>query len=155
VNQIEAMRATLALAMQRDYQYTDFETKHVDWDHLSSMLKRIDEDSAQYSEAKIGRWLGYIQGVLVANDCLTLDECKDINMLYSNEDNWYQHKARGTFYQVIAEARFNTTAPNVKEWRGPVDGDMLTLYRGQDGVYSVRAIDEFNDGRFVKVREPK
>ena len=57
----------------------------------------------------------------------------------------FHHKKRGSNYTVVGAARlqFSTTMPK--------DGDMLTLYRGDDGVYSVRAPEEFNDGRFVEI----
>lgn len=59
----------------------------------------------------------------------------------------FHHKKRGTNYTVVGAARlqFSTKLPE--------DGDMLVLYRGDDGVYSVRALEEFNDGRFVEIKE--
>lgn len=59
----------------------------------------------------------------------------------------FHHKKRGSNYTVVGAARlqFSTTMPK--------DGDMLTLYRGDDGAYSVRAPDEFNDGRFEPLKE--
>lgn len=56
----------------------------------------------------------------------------------------YRHKKRGSNYVVVGEARLQFSAPLA-------DGDMLVLYRGEDGVYSVRHPQEFNDGRFVHI----
>lgn len=57
----------------------------------------------------------------------------------------FHHKKRGSNYTVIGEARLQCSN------KLPVDGDMLVLYRGDDGVYSVRDPDEFDDGRFVEI----
>lgn len=59
----------------------------------------------------------------------------------------FHHKKRGSNYTVIGEARLQCSN------KLPVDGDMLVLYRGDDGVYSVRDPDEFDDGRFVEIKE--
>lgn len=90
MNQREALRETLALALERDYDAISFEIEGVDYPHLVSMMKRVDADfdtTAQsgFSEAKLGRWLGYAQGVLVATDTLTLEECKQINMKWADK----------------------------------------------------------------------
>lgn len=153
MNQLEAMRATLDLARERGYDDISFEEEGVNYIHLVSMYDRVNAaiiEGKPFSEARLGRWLGYIQGVLVANQCCTLEEMKQLNKAFA-DDNRFMHLKRGTTYEVIGQARLNTTALVVAEWRGPVDGDMLTLYRGEDGVYSVRHPDEFNDGRFVKL----
>lgn len=50
--------------------------------HLIEMLCRVNKAIAEgepFSEGKVNRWLGYMQGVLVARGILTLDECKQIN----------------------------------------------------------------------------
>ncbi len=57
----------------------------------------------------------------------------------------FHHKKRGSNYTVIGAARLQFST------RLPEDGDMLTLYRGDDGTYSVRAPEEFNDGRFIEI----
>lgn len=59
----------------------------------------------------------------------------------------HKHLKRGTRYKVIGQARLQcSTMP-------PQDGDMLTLYQGEDGIYSVRHPAEFGDGRFVELNE--
>lgn len=141
---IKAMRATLDEAALRDHDMISFETANVDQEHLESMYVRMVNSDPPMSEAKLGRWLGYAQGVLVAHDTLTLDEVKAINERFSND--WtHLHKVRGTKYKVIGQARAQCSVEPIK------DGDMLTLYRGEDGVYSVRPPSEFNDGRFERI----
>lgn len=76
---------TLKLAYDRDYHRASFDQNGVNYDHLLSMLYRIQQEPWNFSEAKLGRWLGYAQGVLVANGCLTLDECKEINKRHVGE----------------------------------------------------------------------
>lgn len=79
MNMIKAIEDTLDEAKARRYGERDFGDEGVSFEHLVSMLERIQENPELFSEGKIGRWLGYIQGVLVANGCLTLDEVKRIN----------------------------------------------------------------------------
>jgi hypothetical protein len=135
----KAFEATMQLAYDRDYENVSFDEVGVDFGHFQSMFRKITE--GDFSEAKLGRWLGYLQGVLVANQCLTLEECKALNAQYA--DDWtHLHLGRGTRYKVIGEARAQCNDVPVK------DGDMLVLYRGEDGIYSVRPPEEFNDGRF-------
>ena len=57
----------------------------------------------------------------------------------------WHHKKRGTNYTQVGQARLNYSE------RLPADGEMLTLYLGDDGVYSVRHPDEFLDGRFEPI----
>lgn len=45
--------------------------------HLSWMIQTAHEDG--FDEAKTMRWLGYVQGYLVACGRATLDEMKQIN----------------------------------------------------------------------------
>lgn len=47
--------------------------------HLSYMIDRMTHQEKEFSEGKRNRWLGYIQGVLVALEVATLDEMKHIN----------------------------------------------------------------------------
>ena len=57
----------------------------------------------------------------------------------------HRHLKRGTTYRVLGEARAQCST------RPIVDGEMLVLYRGEDGVASVRVRDEFEDGRFEEI----
>jgi hypothetical protein len=63
----------------------------------------------------------------------------------------YHHLKRGSNYTIVGEVRLNTAAAKRVEYDGPVDGDILTLYLGDDGTYSARDPEEFLDGRFVKI----
>lgn len=56
-----------------------------------------------------------------------------------------RHLKRGTEYDVVTiEAELQTS-------RELVDGDPMTVYRGDDGGFWVRHSDEFGDGRFEDV----
>lgn len=79
MNMRGAMKATLDLARNRHYGDISFEEKGVDFDHLSSMVERVESGEIEFSDGKLGRWLGYMQGVLVANDICTLEEMKHLN----------------------------------------------------------------------------
>lgn len=48
--------------------------------HFEDMYSRI---TADFSQAKLGRWLGYIQGVLCARGIVTLEELKRLNEKYA------------------------------------------------------------------------
>lgn len=84
MSMIRAMQATLELARERDYQFIEFEQPGVDYEHLVSMYNRVIAEPDQFSEGKLGRWLGYMQGVLVANDTCTLDEMKELNKRFED-----------------------------------------------------------------------
>ena len=58
----------------------------------------------------------------------------------------WHHRKRGTDYKVVGEVRLNYSEVV------PKDGEMLTLYLGEDGVYSSRRPEEFLDGRFLEVK---
>lgn len=187
MDQIAAMEQTLKEAIDRGFDLVNFEEPNVDYEHLVSMHDRMVKSDPPMSEAKLGRWLGYAQGVLVAHAFLTLEDCKRINQqfagdtvekrpglietLMQNLKAWYDtqtpdgtddrqlydvctqmfgefthhHKARGTVYRIIGQARAQCSIIPIK------DGDMLTLYQGEDGIFSVRHPDEFNDGRFERI----
>lgn len=81
--QLEAMHDTVRLAEKRGYKGTQPDAS---LEHFRSMLSRATEGRAigTFSEAKLGRWLGYIQGALVAERVLTLGECKSINQKWAD-----------------------------------------------------------------------
>lgn len=81
---LEAMEKTLALAAERGFEDTIFEQAGVDFEHLYSMYARVREYPGDFSEGKLGRWLGYIQGVLVATETITLEEAKDLNRQFAD-----------------------------------------------------------------------
>jgi uncharacterized protein (DUF849 family) len=54
--------------------------------HMIDMDRRLDEHP-EYSDAKIGRWLGWAQAALVAaNVGVTLEDVKQVNMRWANEE---------------------------------------------------------------------
>jgi len=61
----------------------------------------------------------------------------------------HRHLGRGTTYEVIGEARLQQAGQF-----GPVEGDSITVYRGEDGQLWCRAQSEFEDGRFVSLSTP-
>lgn len=143
MDMLKAMEETLSFALQRGYDNISFDEVGVDFDHLASMYQRASNE--KFSDAKLGRWLGYIQGVLVANQCGNLEEFKALNRKYA--DDWtHLHLKRGTRYKVVGQARAQCSTMPIQ------DGDMLTLYVGEDGVYSVRHPAEFGDGRFQELQ---
>lgn len=83
MNMLEAFEDTLELALGRDF---DLHSVPLDTDaeHLQSMLDRIRMNPAEFSPAKLGSWLGYAQGVLVALNVVTLDEMKEINKRHAD-----------------------------------------------------------------------
>ena len=60
---------------------------------------------------------------------------------------WTHHK-RGTLYALVGVAKVQAARPIV-------EGDMLTIYMGQDGFLHARLADEFDDGRFSFVPGPR
>lgn len=62
-------------------------------------------------------------------------------------DRW-KHKERGTTYERIGGALVqNSGGGRICE------GDVLTVYRGEDGQLWARPSHEFHDGRFERVTE--
>lgn len=87
MNMRGAMVATLEAAKAENYDDIEFEITGVDFIHLVSMYDRIvgaDVIGEPFSDAKIGRWLGYMQGVLVANGACSLDQVKEINRRFAD-----------------------------------------------------------------------
>ena len=97
MNQVEAMRETLRQAQRVDADrnggvttseaschevtYLGCSDDPTSLMHLVSMSARMMEGGM--SDAKLGRWLGYAQGVLVTRGLLTLEECKEINRSFA------------------------------------------------------------------------
>lgn len=77
MNQIEAFRETLTLAKERGMQDVSGFGEGTDYWHLQDMFGRVEQ--ADFSPAKMGRWLGWAQGAVVANGFGTLEEMKEIN----------------------------------------------------------------------------
>jgi hypothetical protein len=83
MNQIEAFKETLEFVRGKwqawDTLLLTFIHEHLSFAHHEDMLRRILENPEAFSEAKFGRWLGWLQGVAAAHNFITLDQCKAIN----------------------------------------------------------------------------
>lgn len=146
MNMVAAVGATLGFAYANGYYDISFDEAGVDFNHLKSMKDRIDENPKGFSEGKLGRWLGYMQGVLVANQCATLEQMKELNKRFADEKEVWFHPKCGKTYEIVGEVRLQCSTKQLS------DGDMLVLYRSlEDGSYSARDPDEFHDGRFVQI----
>lgn len=77
VDQMAAMKVTVQLAKDNPWWAR---TKGTTVKHLEDMLERAMNDD-DMDDAKMGRWLGWMQAVLVMNSpkMFTLDDMKEIN----------------------------------------------------------------------------
>lgn len=78
MNQRAAFRETVQLA--RDREMPALPGSSVGLDHLQSMWARAE---GSFSDAKLGRWLGWAQCAVVASGVASLDEMKAINVKWS------------------------------------------------------------------------
>jgi hypothetical protein len=78
MNQRQAFKETIELATARNMPL--WYDSEVGLAHIKGMYERITDD---FSEAKLGRWLGWAQCAVVAAECATLDEMKAINKRWS------------------------------------------------------------------------
>lgn len=84
MDMIGAMHETLELAGQRGYEQSGTVGDGVSLIHLEDMCRRMSESTGTMSPTKMGRWLGWAQGVLAAKGVITLEEAKQINMRWSD-----------------------------------------------------------------------
>lgn len=86
MNQLAAMRETIELALARNFgrhpQDADTQRDGINFNHLLEMEHNAKK--GEYSEAKLGRHLGWMQGVLCATGYMTLNEAKELNRRHSN-----------------------------------------------------------------------
>jgi hypothetical protein len=54
-------------------------TKDADKTHMLEMCRKIPQFLEEGRREKANRWIGYIQGAMVAHQVLTLSQCKDMN----------------------------------------------------------------------------
>jgi len=87
MRQREAFEFSLSVARTRGWG-PNREDPLLGSEHAEDMLRRWDDS---FSEAKAGRWLGWLQGVLCAQYWLTLDECKEINHNHSDDPDPLSH----------------------------------------------------------------
>ena len=81
MNMRAAFHDTLMLAVERRMQGPD--TGPLSFPHILYMQRRVD---ASFSEAKLGRWLGWAQAAVVASGCATLDDMKEINRRHAGTE---------------------------------------------------------------------
>jgi hypothetical protein len=76
---------------------------------------------------------------------LAEDAIKEIEHLRSlvGQHRW-RHKKRRTTYTEVGRAELQSSMPLD-------EGDIMVVYRGDDGKLWVRPADEFDDGRFEEV----
>jgi hypothetical protein len=65
------------------------------------------------------------------------------------EDAYWKHVKRGTIYREVCRAGTLQASDPVK------DGDVLVTYENVEGQVFHRRLEEFEDGRFVKVEPAK
>ncbi|MEM9840585.1 MAG: hypothetical protein AAF830_15710 [Pseudomonadota bacterium] len=85
MNMLAAFDETIEMARARGMPLVNdssHESEGLSLSHLIDMRRRLENDD--FSEAKLGRWLGWAQGVVVAKGYGTLDEMKQINLRNSN-----------------------------------------------------------------------
>jgi len=75
----KAMKETLELIRSRQQSRPMIGNYGCDLQHFESMYDRIESASPPFTDAKLGRWLGWIQGASAASGFLSLEEAKDIN----------------------------------------------------------------------------
>lgn len=79
MNMIAAAQETLERAAAAGMANVSSDIPELDFPHLQKMLATMLEGNM--SEAKVGRWLGWMQAAVVAADIgLTLEDMKQINM---------------------------------------------------------------------------
>jgi hypothetical protein len=152
MNQIEAFRETLARCEDR-WPVPMFGETSIE--HMRDMLRRMETNSDAtapngFSEAKLGRWLGYLQGVAVGLDAMTLEECKNINKKWAGDaptQKWrptHRHVKRGSSYRKIGTALLQSS--------GPIgEACSLVIYQAENGRLWARPEGEFDDGRFQEL----
>ena len=86
MSQLTAMRETLTRAQECGMADIAGFAEGCDYWHLQDMVERAQAEG--FSEAKLGRWLGWMQCAVVAADLgITLDDMKQINAYHLAEGN--------------------------------------------------------------------
>ena len=75
-------------------------------------------------------------------DCRSMEPMMDIATGILRPHRFWRHKQRGTFYEELGRADVQAST------RPLVEGDVVVVYRGQDGKWHVRRDEEMEDGRF-------
>jgi len=77
-----AMQATIELAQQRGMDDGLNKIPGMGYKHLYSMWTKVCFND--FSEAKLNRWLGWMQCAIVADGYATLEEMKELNRRYTD-----------------------------------------------------------------------
>ena len=78
MNMIQAARETIELAAAHGMQDSEFEKPELNFPHLVEMLEKME--AGGMSEAKVGRWLGWMQAAVVCScDDVSIEDMKEIN----------------------------------------------------------------------------
>jgi hypothetical protein len=86
MNQLQAARDTITLAREHgmhEFPYHADLDESIQYHHLEGMLRRMEE-MPEASEAKFGRWLGWMQCAVVIMTPATLENMKQINVRNSD-----------------------------------------------------------------------
>lgn len=81
MNQRHAFKETMDLAYERGMHRLHLR-EDMSFRHLEDMWKRVSRED--FSEAKLGRWLGWAQATVVASGVATLEEMKQINQRFAD-----------------------------------------------------------------------
>lgn len=88
MNQADALRETVRIAEQ--YGMPEMPGSDLGLHHLRSMLATVN--TSKFSDAKLGRWLGWAQCALVAADVgVTLADMKALNRRHSDRKTLAPH----------------------------------------------------------------
>ncbi len=84
MNQVKAAQETLRQAKEVWPDKVPISDDSFSLIHLEHMVEQLSKPNM--SKAKRGRWLGWMQAVVVAQTVLTLEDMKRINKSYSGEE---------------------------------------------------------------------
>lgn len=90
MDQLNAFRDTLHLYRQRATKWHVLSNPEgnvatgCDLEHAHEMLAKIEARPGNFSPAKLGRWLGWLQGSMCALGIITLEEAKEINKRWAD-----------------------------------------------------------------------
>jgi hypothetical protein len=79
MNQLEAMRETVSVYREWSKHWTldqPVTYEECSLAHMEDMLRRVEANPEKFSPAKLGRWLGWMQGAMTAVGALTLEQAK-------------------------------------------------------------------------------
>lgn len=82
MNQRKAFKETLDLAYERGMHHLHLR-EDLSFGHLEDMYRRLSHE--EFSDSKLGRWLGWAQATVVASGVATLEEMKAINKRHAGD----------------------------------------------------------------------